>query len=361
MEISKLKIALLEDKEEDREEAKRELSRRGFEVIATATPDKLVEWIRKDKKGEIEAALLDWEIGEKIIGPEICQQIKAIRSQVQVYAFTRQAGKDSTRRALRAGFNDYFYKPGLDYDDVSNTILNDIQMIREVIPPLVAFNQVQKDAYYKIVTKADRGREDIDKIIRIAKDTFQGYLKDNISQSLGELFGVGGREVNIVNVLINRIVILCMYKYFDYDDYSIISALRYSPEYGGIARENDIKKGMELVQNVIEMTRNAKLSWEELEDGYKPTDSVFSMTKTEQIPGGARFDVVKGSEYSGREVAIRYEWLEHTNTVIVKDGLKFSKALKQLFIRCGLHRRAMSNPDSLLMHERNLLSKWPRK
>jgi CheY-like chemotaxis protein len=359
MTATNTKIALLEDTDQHREQAKRELTQRGFGVVDTSDPEELIGWIRDDKRGETEAALLDWEINGQILGPEICQRIKAIRPQVQVYAFTVQAGKEATRRALRSGFDDYFYKADLSWEDVAKTILHDVEAVREIIPPLVGFSQHQQDALFRIVTKADRGKGDLDEISGIAKAAFESYLKGKISQPLGELFGVGGKNINIKNILIDRIVTLGVYKYFDYDDYTVLSTLRYTPSLAGKARDNDIRKSQELVEQVLRMIDNKDLTWDDLEDeGYERTTTVYRIRKARPTPEGALFDVAKGSK-KGSEFSVQFEWIKNKKRLIVRDGLRFSKALKQLLIRCGLHRRTLNNPDGWLAHERNLLSEWP--
>lgn len=354
-----IKVVLFEDDLDFRTQAKIELERRGLNVVIdTENPDEIITVIDQDTNGEIDAALLDWRIGnDESIGPKTCQQIKSIRPQIKVYALTVIAGPDAARIVARHGFDDYFYKPKIKYEDVVGTIVDDVKSIREQLPKSVALSQDDRDAYFRIVTKADRGRGDIDEIIKIAKTAFRQYSEGEITESLGRKFGVARNDLNIKikNILINRLVILGMYKAHNFEDYEVLTTLKFSPEQRGIARETDIRKGEMLLRTVLEKINSSELTWEDIEiDGYQSPTSIFKISKIISNPSGARFYVEKQED-----TLIKYDWNRNENRISVASAFKFSQAFKQVLLRCGLHRRTLLDPDSMLPHERELLIEWP--
>ena len=83
------------------------LQRIGFDVLITDDPRKALAWIRSQA---VDAVVLDL-IMPAVDGTELCEQIKRLRPDVRVYAYSGHIHLYRPKQLRRAGFDGIIGKP----------------------------------------------------------------------------------------------------------------------------------------------------------------------------------------------------------------------------------------------------------
>ena len=83
------------------------LARIGFNALTTDDPRQAVEWVRKQNVGMV---LIDL-IMPDLDGTELCEQIKRLRPDIRIYAYSGHVHLYPPERLHRAGFDGTINKP----------------------------------------------------------------------------------------------------------------------------------------------------------------------------------------------------------------------------------------------------------
>lgn len=379
-----LNVLLLEDDESDRNRIVPELKKRGFRVaIVTENPDDILVAIQNDTSGEIEVALLDWEIGEnKEAGPLTCEKIKELRAQVRVFALTKFSGSWVADNVGDKGFDGYFCKLDLfgdtrdeQYDQMVEKIVDRVNAIRRRLPKALLecrkFDQATKDAFYRQIEGTGAAAR-FEKLISVlATDELKEYISgDMTSETLGRKYGVAvsNDDVRINNILISRRVLLGMYSWCGNNTVRVMRKLGYpiDVEYSGTIEEAISQVKQILSNKGGGLISHAGEAYDKDSPGFprefgtffdKVTVLLGSTSDTVELD----LTIIQPAEKKGQSGGKspirekRFEFRYANGNIYLQDSLKYNDAFERLLERCCLAENNLRAPTADVFFEKELL------
>jgi DNA-binding response OmpR family regulator len=100
------KSLVLHEESDCRELIKRVLLENGHEVVAFDEPEEALAWTRSNP---VDLAIVSLE--SSVSQNDVWQQLKHFNKNLKILILTRFAAKDSAKRALEEGADDYLLKP----------------------------------------------------------------------------------------------------------------------------------------------------------------------------------------------------------------------------------------------------------